>query len=159
MNKLIGYNYIMVKGIDKAAELAKTIAQNNYQVVLYENKENGDVWTVSWCSNADYDGNAFCELTEDEQFEIRARREKVGKDDVDNSEGLVGKADVSNGEGLVDNDEDDDDEYEEPNEDGPWYDEDEDDNNDDDNDDDYGKQIEGHYPWDEDWPTWDNDKQ
>ena len=136
MNKLIGYNYIMVKGIDKAAELAKTIAQNNYQVVLYENKENGDVWTVSWCSNADYDGNAFCELTENEQFEIRARREKVGKD-VDNSEGLVGKADVSNGEGLVDNDENDDDEYEEPNEDGPWYDDDE---HDDSNE---------KYPWDD----------
>lgn len=114
MNRLIGYNYIMVKGIDNAAELAKTIAQNNYQVVFYENEENGDVWTVSWCSNADYDGNAFCELTEDEQCEIRACRNKVGK------------ADVSNGEGLVDNDEDDD-EYEEPNEDGPWYDDEHDD--------------------------------
>lgn len=107
MNRLIGRKYITVKGIDNAAELAKTIAENDYQVVFYENEENGDVWTVSWCDTID--GNAFCELTEDEQCEIRASREKVGK------------ADVSNGEGLVDNDEDDDDEYEEPNEDGPWY--------------------------------------
>lgn len=103
MNRLIGHNYIMVKGIDNAAELAKSIAQNNYQVVFYENEENGDVWTVSWCSNADYDGNAFCELTEDEQFEIRASRDNVGKADVND-----------------DDDENDDDEYDESNEKYPW---------------------------------------
>ena len=39
MNRLIGRKYIMVKGIDAAAELAKTIAENDYQVVFYENEE------------------------------------------------------------------------------------------------------------------------
>lgn len=100
MNRLIGRKYITVKGIDNAAELAKTIAENDYQVVFYENEENGDVWTVSWCDTID--GNAFCELTESDQCEVLASREKVGKDDDDN-----------------------DDDDEEPNEDGPWYDEDE----------------------------------
>lgn len=134
MNRLIGYNYIMVKGIDNAAELAKSIAQNDYQVVFYENEENGDVWTVSWCSNADYDGNAFCELTEDEQFEIRASRNNVGKADVNNGEGLV-----DNSGAVVDNDnDDDDDEYEESNEDGPWYD-----------DDDEHDESNEKYPWDD----------
>lgn len=105
MNRLIGRKYIMVKGIDNAAELAKTIAENDYQVVFYENKENGDVWTVSWCDTID--GNAFCELTESDQCEVLASRDNVGK------------ADVSNGEGLVDNDEDDD-EYDDSNEKYPW---------------------------------------
>lgn len=121
MNRLIGSKYIMVKGIDNAAELAKTIAENDYQVVFYENEENGDVWTVSWCDTID--GNAFCELTESDQCEVLASRDNVGK------------ADVSNGEGLVDNDEDDD-EYEEPNGDGPWYDDEHDDSNE-------------KYPWDD----------
>ena len=126
MNRLIGYNYIMVKGIDNAAELAKSIAQNDYQVVFYENEENGDVWTVSWCDTID--GNAFCELTEDEQCEIRANRDNVGKADISNGEGLV-----DNSGAVVDND---DDEYEEPNEDGPWYDDEHDESNE-------------KYPWDD----------
>lgn len=106
MNRLIGRKYITVKGINAAAELAKTIAENDYQVVFYENEENGDVWTVSWCDTID--GNAFCELTESDQCEVLASRDNVGKADVDDDE-----------------DNDDDDEYEEPNEDGPWYDDDE----------------------------------
>lgn len=132
MNRLIGYNYIMVKGIDNAAELAKAIAENNYQVVFYENEENGDVWTVSWCDTLD--GDAFCELTEDEQCEIRASRDNVGKADITNDEGLV-----DNSGAVVDNDndDDDDDEYEEPNEDGPWYDDDEHD------------ESNEKYPWDD----------
>lgn len=132
MNRLIGYNYIMVKGIDNAAELAKAIAENNYQVVFYENEENGDVWTVSWCDTLD--GDAFCELTENEQCEIRASRDNVGKADITNDEGLV-----DNSGAVVDNDndDDDDDEYEEPNEDGPWYDDDEHD------------ESNEKYPWDD----------
>lgn len=130
MNRLIGYNYIMVKGIDNAAELAKAIAENNYQVVFYENEENGDVWTVSWCDTLD--GDAFCELTEDEQCEIRASRDNVGKADITNDKGLV-----DNSGAVVDNDnDDDDDEYEEPNEDGPWYDDEHDESNE-------------KYPWDD----------
>lgn len=131
MNRLIGETYIMVKGIDNAAELAKAIAENNYQVVFYENEENGDVWTVSWCDTLD--GDAFCELTEDEQCEIRASRDNVGKADITNDEGLV-----DNSGAVVDNDnDDDDDEYEEPNEDGPWYDDDEHD------------ESNEKYPWDD----------
>lgn len=96
INRLIK-GYIAVEGIDNAVKLAKTIAKNHYQVCFYE--DDCDIWIVSWCIPE----HGFCELTEDEQFEIRASRDNVGKVDVND-----------------DDDENDDDEYDESNEKYPW---------------------------------------
>ena len=119
MNRLIGRKYITVKGIDAAAELAKTIAENDYQVVFYENEENGDVWTVSWCDTID--GNAFCELTESDQCEVLASRDNVGKADVDDDDANEDSEESEGDSWWYEKSEGEDEDCEEPNEDGPWY--------------------------------------
>ena len=60
--------YVMVKGMNKAIELAKTIADNDHQVVFYETEEGSNTWIIYWCDIVD--GNTLCESTKTKQCEI-----------------------------------------------------------------------------------------
>ena len=48
-----GKKYIMVKGMNKAIELAKNIVDNDHQVVFYETEEGSNTWTIYWCDITD----------------------------------------------------------------------------------------------------------
>lgn len=63
-----GKKYIMVKGMNKAIELAKNIVDNDHQVVFYETEEGSNTWIIYWCDIVD--GNIFCDSTKTKQHEI-----------------------------------------------------------------------------------------
>ena len=63
-----GKKYIMVKGMNKAIELAKNIVDNDHQVVFYETEEGSNTWIIYWCDIVD--GNTLCDSTKNKQCEI-----------------------------------------------------------------------------------------
>ena len=60
--------YVMVKGMDKAVELAKTIVDNDCQVVFYETEEGSNKWTVYWCDIVDE--TTLCNSTKTKRCKI-----------------------------------------------------------------------------------------
>ena len=69
-----GKKYIMVKGMNKAIELAKTIADNDHQVVFYETEEGSNKWTIYWCDTIDE--TTLYDSTKTKQCEIDHGYEK-----------------------------------------------------------------------------------
>ena len=69
-----GKKYIMVKGMNKAIELAKNLVDNDHQVVFYETEEGSNTWTIYWCDIVDR--NILCDSTKTKQCEIDHGYEK-----------------------------------------------------------------------------------
>lgn len=64
-----GKKYIMVKGMNKAIELAKNIVDDDHQVVFYETEEGSNTWIIYWCDIVD--GNTLCDSIKNKQCGIK----------------------------------------------------------------------------------------
>ena len=70
-----GKKYVMVKGMNKAIELAKNIVDDDHQVVFYETEEGSNIWIIYWCGIVD--GNSLCDPTKTKSCEIDHGYEKL----------------------------------------------------------------------------------
>lgn len=123
MNQMLR-NYIAVEGVEAALKVARTLIEQDYQVMVQ--LDDCDIYIVSYESNDDHLGdNQFASLSREEIDVINDRREDENYEKA--------KKFLEEYEERYWKEEDDDDSYDEDND---SYDEDDDDYDDEDEDDD-----------------------
>lgn len=108
MNRLIGNNYVAVKGKDNALKIAAALLEQDYQVFIQ--LDDCDIYVVAYTGNdTRYGGDEFAKLNDDEQELIQDyRAEKEDKDAIARVKGLLSCDRITEKE-LIDDDDDDDD--------------------------------------------------
>ena len=89
MNRLIGNNYIAVKGKDNALKIAVALLEQDYQVFIQ--LDDCDIYVVAYTGNdTRYGGDEFAKLNDDEQELVQDyRADKEDKDAIARVKGLL----------------------------------------------------------------------
>ena len=108
MNRLIGNNYIAVKGKDNALKIAAALLEQDYQVFIQ--LDDCDIYVVAYTGNdTRYGGDEFAKLNDDEQELVQDyRADKEDKDAISRVKGLLNCGRIT--EKQLKNDDDDSDE-------------------------------------------------
>lgn len=108
MNRLIGNNYIAVKGKDNALKIAEALLEQDYQVFIQ--LDDCDIYVVAYTGNdTRYGGDEFAKLNDDEQELVQDyRADKEDKDAISRVKGLLNCGRIT--EKQLKNDDDDSDE-------------------------------------------------
>lgn len=106
MNRLIGNNYIAVKGKDNALKIAEALLEQDYQVFIQ--LDDCDIYVVAYTGNdTRYGGDEFAKLNDDEQELVQDyRADKEDKDAISRVKGLLNCGRIT--EKQLKNDDDDD---------------------------------------------------
>ena len=110
MNRLIGNNYVAVKGKDNALKIAAALLEQDYQVFIQ--LDDCDIYVVAYTGNdTRYGGDEFAKLNDEEQELIQDyRSDKEDKDAIARVKGLLGCGRITKNELINDNDDVDSDE-------------------------------------------------
>ena len=105
MNRLIGNNYIAVKGKDNALKIAEALLEQDYQVFIQ--LDDCDIYVVAYTGNdTRYGGDEFAKLNDDEQELVQDyRADKEDKDAISRVKGLLNCGRIT--EKQLKNDDDD----------------------------------------------------
>ena len=105
MNKLIGENYVAVKGKDNALKIAAALLEQDYQVFIQ--LDDCDIYVVAYADNdAQYGGDEFAKLNEEEQELVSDyRADKEDKAAISRVKGLLNCGFIT--ENQLKNDDDD----------------------------------------------------
>lgn len=89
MNRLIGNNYVAVKGKDNALKIAMALLEQDYQVFIQ--LDDCDIYVVAYTGNdTRYGGDEFAKLNDEEQELIQDyRSDKEDKDAITRVKGLL----------------------------------------------------------------------
>ena len=89
MNRLIGNNYVAVKGKDNALKIAAALLEQDYQVFIQ--LDDCDIYVVAYTSNdTRYGGDEFAKLNDEEQELIQDyRADKEDKAAIARVKGLL----------------------------------------------------------------------
>lgn len=89
MNRLIGNNYVAVKGKDNALKIAAALLEQDYQVFIQ--LDDCDIYIVAYTGNdTRYGGDEFAKLNDDEQELVQDyRADKEDKDAIARVKGLL----------------------------------------------------------------------
>ena len=89
MNRLIGNNYVAVKGKDNALKIAAALLEQDYQVFIQ--LDDCDIYVVAYTGNdTRYGGDEFAKLNDEEQELISDyRSDKEDKDAIARVKGLL----------------------------------------------------------------------
>ena len=89
MNRLIGNNYVAVKGKDNALKIAAALLEQDYQVFIQ--LDDCDIYVVAYTGNdTRYGGDEFAKLNDDEQELVQDyRADKEDKDAIARVKGLL----------------------------------------------------------------------
>ena len=106
MTRLIGNNYIAVKGKDNALKIAEALLEQDYQVFIQ--LDDCDIYVVAYTGNdTRYGGDEFAKLNDDEQELVQDyRADKEDKDAISRVKGLLNCGRIT--EKQLKNDDDDD---------------------------------------------------
>lgn len=106
MNRLIGNNYVAVKGKDNALKIAEALLEQDYQVFIQ--LDDCDIYVVAYTGNdTRYGGDEFAKLNDDEQELVQDyRADKEDKDAISRVKGLLNCGRIT--EKQLKNDDDDD---------------------------------------------------
>lgn len=106
MNRLIGNNYVAVKGKDNALKIAAALLEQDYQVFIQ--LDDCDIYVVAYTSNdTRYGGDEFAKLNDDEQELVQDyRADKEDKDAIARVKGLLSCGRITNNQLEDDNDDD-----------------------------------------------------
>ena len=102
MNRLIGSNYIAVKGKDNALKIAAALLEQDYQVFIQ--LDDCDIYVVAYTGNdTRYGGDEFAKLNDEEQELIQDyRADKEDKDAIARVKGLLNCGRISKKELISD---------------------------------------------------------
>lgn len=105
MNRLIGSNYVAVKGKDNALKIAAALLEQDYQVFIQ--LDDCDIYVVAYTGNdTRYGGDEFAKLNDEEQELIQDyRADKEDKAAIARVKGLLGCGRITKNELINDNDE------------------------------------------------------
>lgn len=89
MNRLIGNNYVAVKGKDNALKISAALLEQDYQVFIQ--LDDCDIYVVAYTGNdTRYGGDEFAKLNDEEQELIQDyRSDKEDKDAIARVKGLL----------------------------------------------------------------------
>ena len=89
MNRLIGSNYVAVKGRDNALKIAAALLEQDYQVFIQ--LDDCDIYVVAYTGNdTRYGGDEFAKLNDEEQELIQDyRADKEDKAAIARVKGLL----------------------------------------------------------------------
>lgn len=106
MNRLIGNNYVAVKGKDNALKIAAALLEQDYQVFIQ--LDDCDIYVVAYTGNdTRYGGDEFAKLNDDEQELVQDyRADKEDKDAIARVKGLLGCGRITEDQLKNDNDDD-----------------------------------------------------
>lgn len=106
MNRLIGNNYVAVKGKDNALKIAAALLEQDYQVFIQ--LDDCDIYVVAYTGNdTRYGGDEFAKLNDDEQELVQDyRADKEDKDAIARVKGLLSCGRITESQLKDDNDDD-----------------------------------------------------
>lgn len=104
MNRLIGSNYIAVKGKDNALKIAAVLLEQDYQVFIQ--LDDCDIYVVAYTGNdTRYGGDEFAKLNDEEQELIQDyRADKEDNAAIARVKGLLGCGRITKKELINDSD-------------------------------------------------------
>ena len=104
MNRLIGNNYVAVKGKDNALKIAMALLEQDYQVFIQ--LDDCDIYVVAYTGNdTRYGGDEFAKLNDEEQELIQDyRSDKEDKDAIARVKGLLSCGRITKKELISDGD-------------------------------------------------------
>lgn len=102
MNRLIGNNYVAVKGKDNALKIAAALLEQDYQIFIQ--LDDCDIYIVAYTGNdTRYGGDEFAKLNDDEQELVQDyRADKEDKDAIARVKGLLGCGRITKNELIND---------------------------------------------------------
>ena len=105
MNRLIGSNYVAVKGKDNALKIAAALLEQDYQVFIQ--LDDCDIYVVAYTGNdTRYGGDEFAKLNDEEQELVSDyRADKEDKAAISRVKGLLSCGRITEKELINDNDE------------------------------------------------------